>query len=123
MGPPEPDPLAAALDAEVAAYGSVRPPWAFLPGVHPFEIGWRMGAGESHLMVWSVWARDRERGDVLAAIGRNMPVPADWAWWAAEAAGLVTLPEDEDYMEAVPFDTVRAKLADVGVEVVGEPET
>jgi len=26
-------------------------------------------------------------------------------------------------MEAVPFDTARAKLADIGVEVVGESET
>jgi hypothetical protein len=123
MNPSGDDSLTALLDAEVAAHGSARPPWVFLPGVDPFEITWRMGAGESHLMLWSAWARDRERDDVLAVIRKNMPIPADWAWWAAEVSGLVTLPEDEDYMEAVQFDVVRGKLAQEGVEVVGEPET
>jgi hypothetical protein len=123
MAPSGDEPLTAQLDAEVVTHGSVRPPWVFLLGVHPFEIAWRMGAGESHLMLWGSWARARGPEDILAVIREHGPVPADWAWWAAEAAGLVTLPEDEPYTEAVPFDVACAKLAAVGVEVVGEPET
>lgn len=34
---------------------AVEPPWIAFPGVHPYEIHWRMGAGESHLMRFGAW--------------------------------------------------------------------
>ncbi|WP_370678773.1 hypothetical protein [Comamonas sp. GB3 AK4-5] len=42
------------IEQLTATHGSVPPPWAVF-NVHPYSIGWRMGAGESHLMLWSAW--------------------------------------------------------------------
>jgi len=41
----------------VAEHGSVPPPWAAFPRVHPMDIGWRMGAGEDHIGLLHQWAR------------------------------------------------------------------
>jgi hypothetical protein len=35
--------------------GEVPPPWAEFPDTHPFDICWRMGGGEWHVMVWGHW--------------------------------------------------------------------
>jgi hypothetical protein len=115
------DILAPLLDAEVAAHGSVRPPWTFLPGVHPYDIAWRMGAGEGQIMLWHRWSDSREPSEKAAVIRTYGEVPADWAWWAAEATNLITVPDEED-PRSVPFEVVRDKLAAIGIAVAGEPE-
>lgn len=39
------------------AYACVPPPWEAIPDSHPSNIRWRMGYGESLLMVFPVWLR------------------------------------------------------------------
>ena len=36
-------------------YGAVPPPWSMFPDEHPYSICWRMGAGESYIIVWGHW--------------------------------------------------------------------
>lgn len=105
-------------DAEVAAHGCVRPPWAYAPGVHPYDLYWRMGAGETHVMLFSAWADGRAAEELRAVLARFAPVPADWAWWAAEALGRFTAGDDGD---EPPFDEVRRMLDEEGLTVEGEP--
>ena len=41
----------------------MEPPWVKFPNIHPFDIHWRMGAGQSYLSDF-------------------------WPWWRAHAADL-----------------------------------
>jgi hypothetical protein len=110
--------LAELLADEIRTHGSVRPPWVAFPGVHPFHIAWRMGAGETHVMLWRMWAEGRPASELTAVIARPGPVPADWSWWVADALDYVVDAADI-YDEA--FENVRAKLADAGIAVDGVP--
>ena len=42
------------IDRLVAEHGAVPPSWVMYHE-HPFSICWRMGGGESHLIVWWEW--------------------------------------------------------------------
>ena len=110
--------LARLLADEIRTHGSVRPPWVAFPGVHPFDIAWRMGAGETHMMLWSRWIEGRSATEVTAAVARHGPIPADWSWWVAEATGVIV---DADDLYDVPFEDVRGRLADAGIAVAGVP--
>src|SRR3954452_7308901 len=106
--------MAKLLHEELAQHGSVRPPWILFPGVHPFDIAWRMGAGETHVMLWGAW--DISRSERIAAIQKHGAVPADWAWWAGD---MVELIGGED-MYDIPFEDVCRQLDAVGITVHGE---
>jgi hypothetical protein len=112
--------IAALLIQEVTAHGAVRPPWVFLPGVHPFDVTWRMGRGETHLMRWGRWREGRARSEIVGAISSHGAVPADWAWWAGEASGVLEAGDDGDLYE-VAFEDVVAKLGSAGITVEGLP--
>jgi len=69
---------------EVAAHGVVLPPWTAYPDIERFSIGWRMGNGEWHLMVWwHWWERDRPDEASRIAYFRAWPPPVEWLDWAA----------------------------------------
>jgi hypothetical protein len=42
------------IAALTARHGTVPPPWAVYRE-HPSNMCWRMGGGESHMMLWSEW--------------------------------------------------------------------
>ncbi len=115
--------VASLLERELAAHGTVRPPWLALPKVHPLDAEWERGGGESHLLVWSLWLAGLSPVDAwakaLAALKPHAPIPADWAFWTLDALGLAT--EEAPYDHA--FDDVRAKLGEVGIEVTGSPSS
>ncbi len=119
--PPDKVSLSSLLENELNAHGKVRAPWVVLPGVHPFDIAWRMGQGESHLLVWGRWlaayAPAEAWSQALVALKQSAPVPADWAHWTLEATGLST--EDDAYDHS--FEDARKRLSEVGLEVTGEP--
>lgn len=113
--------ISSLLENELSAHGRVRAPWDVLPGVHPFDLAWRMGHGEGHLLLWGRWlgalAPAEAWSRALLALKQSAPIPADWAYWALEATGLST--EDDAYDHS--FEDARKRLSEVGLEVAGEP--
>lgn len=68
----------------VAEHGAVPPPWFMFPDTHPYSICWRMGAGESHVMVFSAWwDRQKRYYDESRRIEyfRKWPPPPRWLTW------------------------------------------
>ena len=67
-----------------AEYGGVPPPWFMFPDTHPYDIIWRMGTGEAHIMVFSAWW-ERQKGNLseLQRIEffRKWPPPPRWLTW------------------------------------------
>lgn len=65
-------------------YGAVPPPWFMFPDSHPYDIIWRMGAGEAHTMVFSAWwERQKENLSEPQRIEffRKWPPPPRWLTW------------------------------------------
>jgi ribA/ribD-fused uncharacterized protein len=65
--------------------GAVLPPWLAFPGVHPYELHWRMGSGESHGMAFQAW------WETLSAEARLdvedlWPARGAWSGWYDEEA-------------------------------------
>lgn len=93
----------------VAEHGSVPPPWFMFPNTHPYDICWRMGAGESHVIVFGTWW-DRQR-HLLAeperiALFRRWSPPPRWLVWTMEAIWDLDLDiegSDEDAIDASPY--------------------
>ena len=58
-------------------YGEVPPPWVFSPKSHPYSINWRMGAGETFIMVWSLWmnANIKTKIDQIKYFKKYKPPP------------------------------------------------
>src|SRR5262245_44600201 len=68
----------------VAEHGAVPPPWFIFPDTHPYSICWRMGAGESHVMVFNAWWNRQKDG--LCEMQRidyfrRWPPPPRWLPW------------------------------------------
>ena len=66
-------------------YGEVPPPWVFRPEGHPYSIGWRMGAGESFLMVfWQWWEQKSPTETEALAYFKKYNPPPRWLGWVCE---------------------------------------
>ncbi len=75
-----------AVRGEIADWSEVRPPYIAFPGIDPFDIGWRMGAGEWHVMVWSHWWTSSYPDEASRlAYFRHHPPPTEWLCWSATA--------------------------------------
>lgn len=66
-------------------YGAVPPPWVFAEDWHPYCIGWRMGEGETLLMVLGEWwetncCSEEERIEYF----RHWPPPPRWMAFMAD---------------------------------------
>lgn len=92
----------------VTEHGAVPPPWFMFPDTHPYDICWRMGAGESHVMVFGVWW-DRQK-HVLAETERieyfrRWPPPPRWLTWMMDAIWDLAPHEldDPDSFDYAPF--------------------
>ncbi len=76
------DPLERAIAAELAAHGTILPPWIRYPEIPRGSIGWRMGYGEWHLDMWRRWWERQDDPARTAYRERWRPgVPAEWADW------------------------------------------
>ncbi len=80
-------PGAAAIEAEIAAYGVPRPPWLRHPEHGRRRLGWRMGSGESYLIGWGTWFDTLPADGRPAYFRRFAPIPPIWADWVAAALG------------------------------------
>ena len=84
------------IDRLSAGHGTVPPPWAVFDE-HPYSICWRMGGGESHLMVWwGWWAQQGFTEDQKVAYFRRWPPPHCWLAFLIEAIWGVDTSEEGD---------------------------
>jgi hypothetical protein len=91
----------------VAEHGTVPPPWVVY-NEHPYSICWRMGGGESHVMLWwAWWSRQGFTEDQKVAYFRRWPPPHCWLTFLIEAVWGVDPSEDEENLLPY-FDRTRA---------------
>nr|MBA3456629.1 hypothetical protein [Deltaproteobacteria bacterium] len=71
----------AAIARELAAAGTLVPPWIKFPQIPRRSIGWRMGSGEWYVWMWGQWweRMDKEARDAYRA--RWVDVPIEWRDW------------------------------------------
>ena len=101
-----------AIERLVKEYGAVPPPWQLFQDKHPYSMFWRMGAGESHLMVFSRWWADRNLEEAARIeYFRRWPPPPRWLEWTIEALwNIDPWNEEEDELDYAPYFERIAKL-------------
>lgn len=72
-----------AITKELAERKDLLPPWLKYPDIPKFSIGWRMGGGESYLMIWEAWAKKLDQSQLLAYFDRYKPIPVNWLNWVS----------------------------------------
>lgn len=85
------------IERLTASHGTVPPPWIVAPDEHPYSAYWRMGSGESHIMVWGAWWATQGM-DAAARISyfRQFPPQPRWLEWMVDAIWDVPYSEDDD---------------------------
>jgi hypothetical protein len=105
-----------AVRGELAEWGVVRPPYLAFPGIDPYDIGWRMGAGEWHIMVWSRWwGASHPDEESRLAYFRHHPPPPPWLAWTASAIWADENSEDADEGSEDEDDTAVRRLEAHGI--------
>lgn len=61
----------------IATRKQMEPPWIAFPDIPLGSIGWRMGGGESFLMIWDKWYI-KLSNDIRLQYQVNHPEPAGW---------------------------------------------
>lgn len=69
----------------IEKYGDIPPPWIYAPNYHPYSMGWRMGNGESHIMILGEWLEQKaldfnQRVKYL----QKYPPPPRWYQWVVD---------------------------------------
>lgn len=85
----------------IAEYGDVPPPWIYSPDSHPYSLEWRMGGGESHIMVLGEWL-DQQNFDEAAKItyAKKYAPPPRWLEWVVH---FIWLPHDDYDVDYAPY--------------------
>ena len=74
------------LAGYVARYGAVPPPWVYAEDSHPYSMQWRMGDGETLVMVfWEWWDQQGWPVPERVEYFRKWPPPPRWIPWMADA--------------------------------------
>lgn len=98
------------LTSLVAEYGTVPPPWVMF-NEHPYSMRWRMGSGESHMLIWwEWWPKQSFTEDQKIEYFRQWPPPHCWLEFVIQAIWKVDalyekdkLPPYFNRMEALGF--------------------
>lgn len=106
-----------------AQYGAVPPPWVFVEDSHPYSIGWRMGEGETLVMVFHEWWEQQNLSEAArVAYFRRWPPPPRWIPWMADAIWDLrpweTESEAGDEFDYAPYYARLTALGFAGVEDV-----
>jgi hypothetical protein len=106
--------LAQHVAQELKEHGFVRPPWQYMDE-HPYSLGWRMGGGEWHLMMfWDWWeSLELDESSRIAWVRRWKPTPC-WYPWSARLIWPELLDDVDD------DTTVVEKLSTLGIGSVQE---
>jgi hypothetical protein len=109
----------AELKKYIEKYGDVPPPWVFSPNSHPYSISWRMGAGETYIIVFSEWYGDGYKSEhERISYFKKYPPPPRWLGWMAEAIWNLD-PWDECELHYTPYFN---KLKQSGFEGIDDYE-
>lgn len=74
--------IAKQIAAELAAHGTLVPPWHKFPEIPRYSIGWRMGYGEDYLWTWRTWWERQDATACQAYVETWKPTaPAEWSDW------------------------------------------
>lgn len=102
------------LKRNIDKYGDVPPPWIFRPNSHPFSIQWRMGAGESYMMLYYTWLKNNINSkDELILFFKKYPAPPRWLGNMAN-----TIWNLEPMEESFDYSKYFTKLKEYGFEGV-----
>lgn len=105
------------IDELIEQYGAVPPPWFMIPDTHPHEIGWRMGAGEAHIMVFSSWW-EKEKADLdeeaKIEYFRKWPPPPRWLVWMIEVLWDIRPWESSSDPESFDYSPYFARTEELG---------
>jgi hypothetical protein len=84
------------IDCLLAEHAAVPPPWVVY-NEHPYSICWRMGGGESHLIVWWEWWPRQGFSEVQKiTYFHKWPPPYCWLAFLIEAIWGVDTFEERD---------------------------
>ena len=100
----------------VARHGAVPPPWFMFPDTHPYDIVWRMGAGESHMGVLQEWwAGEKHELNESQRIEyfRRWPPPARWLTWMIDMIWDLE-PWELDDPESFDYSQYFARVEELG---------
>jgi hypothetical protein len=100
----------------VAQYGAIPPPWVFAENSHPYSMRWRMGEGETLVMVFGEWwEQDNKSEEQRIAYFRRWPPPPRWISWMADAIWDLE-PWNSDEFDYRPYFKKLSELGFQGVE-------
>lgn len=66
----------------IEKYGDIPPPWVYASNFHPLSMGWRMGGGETHMMILHEWLEQKNLsfGERISYL-KKYPFPPRWCEW------------------------------------------
>lgn len=103
----------------IEKYGDVPPPWIYGPTMSPYSIGWRMGGGETHIMVLGEWLEQQNyTQEQRIAYVRKYPPPPRWMEWVAR---FIWHYKDDNW-DDIDYDECFTKLKEFGFEGVDDFE-
>jgi hypothetical protein len=86
------------IDRLLMEYGTVPPPWVVY-NEHPYNIGWRMGFGQTHILTWwEWWAQQRFGEDQKIEYFRRWPPPHCWLAFLIQAIWDIDPYEEKDQL-------------------------
>ncbi len=92
----------------IEEYGDIPPPWVYEPNVHPYSICWRMGGGESHLMILGEWLSQQNLNfEQRTAYLLKYPAPARWYQWIVDFLWEIDSYESEDFDYSPYFEKLE----------------
>ena len=85
-----------AIDRLIEEYQTVPPPW-IVYREHPYSMCWRMGGGESHIILWWRWWSDNNwtEEDNIDYF-RLWPPPHCWLPFMIQAVWKIDIDESDD---------------------------
>ncbi len=90
-------------DEQIEKFGDVPPPWVCYPNYHPYSMGWRMGSGETHIMVLNDWL-DEQNFNYEERLNYLKKYPAPPRWYARIISFLLEVDTVEfDEKDCLPY--------------------
>jgi hypothetical protein len=101
-------------------YSVVPPPWVYDPESHPYSMQWRMGAGETLIMVFGGWAEDAlKTEDERIEYCKKYSPPPRWLAWCADFVWGLEPWQDENF----DYSPYLEKLKNLGFDGTFEYES